>query len=89
MAGSDEKYTHTPMYYSDVFDLGYEAVGKLDASLSTVEDWKDDESVVVYYLDDGVPVGVLLWNVWDSTDKARKVLAEGEALTADNLVGLI
>ena len=89
MAGSDEKYTHTPMYYSDVFDLGYEAVGKLDASLDTVEDWKDDDSVVVYYLDDGVPVGVLLWNVWDSTDKARQVLAEGSAVTADNLVGLI
>ncbi|RKR74558.1 NAD(P)/FAD-dependent oxidoreductase [Frondihabitans australicus] len=89
MAGSDEKYTHTPMYYSDVFDLGYEAVGRLDSSLETVEDWKDDDSVVVYYLDDGVPVGVLLWNVWDSTDKARQVLAEGSALTADNLVGMI
>ncbi|GAA4669602.1 NAD(P)/FAD-dependent oxidoreductase [Frondihabitans cladoniiphilus] len=89
MAGSDEKYSHTPMYYSDVFDLGYEAVGKLDASLKTVEDWKDDDSVVVYYLDDGQPVGVLLWNVWDSTEKARKVLAEAHALTADDLVGQI
>ncbi|MCU1528629.1 MAG: pyridine nucleotide-disulfide oxidoreductase [Frondihabitans sp.] len=89
MAGSEEKYTHTPMYYSDVFDLGYEAVGTLDASLVTVEDWKDDESVVVYYLDNGIPVGVLLWNVWDSTDKARQVLAEGKALTSDNLKGLI
>lgn len=89
LAGSDETYSHTPMYYSDVFDLGYEAVGKLDASLSTVEDWKDDDSVVVYYLDGGKPVGVLLWNVWDSTDKARKVLAEASALTADDLPGLI
>ena len=89
MAGSDEKYTHTPSYYSDVFDLSYEAVGKLDASLETVEDWKDDSSVVVYYLDGGVPVGVLLWNVWDATDKARQVLAEARALTPDNLVGMI
>lgn len=89
MAGSDERYVHTPSYYSDVFDLGYEAVGRLDSSLTTVEDWKDDDSVVVYYLDDGAPVGVLLWNVWDSTDKARQVLAEGKALTADNLAGLI
>jgi NADPH-dependent 2,4-dienoyl-CoA reductase/sulfur reductase-like enzyme len=89
MAGSDEKYTHTPSYYSDVFDLSYEAVGKLDASLETVEDWKDDSSVVVYYLDGGVPVGVLLWNVWDATDKARQVLTEARALTPDNLVGMI
>jgi 3-phenylpropionate/trans-cinnamate dioxygenase ferredoxin reductase subunit len=89
MAGADEKYRHTPMYYSDVFDLSYEAVGKLDASLETVEDWKDDSSVVVYYLDQGAPVGVLLWNVWDSTDKARQVLAEAHALTSDNLIGRI
>ncbi len=89
MAGSAERYGHTPSYYSDVFDLGYEAVGRLDSSLTTVEDWKDDDSVVVYYLDDGAPVGVLLWNVWDSTDKARQVLAEGKTLTADNLAGLI
>lgn len=89
MAGSDEKYTHTPMYYSKVFDLSYEAVGTLDSSLQTVEDWKDDESAVVYYLDGGIPVGVLLWNIADSTDKARQVLAESRALSADNLVGLI
>lgn len=89
MAGSGERYTHTPSYYSDVFDLSYEAVGTLDASLETVEDWKDDSSVVVYYLDAGVPVGVLLWNVGDSTDRARQVLAEARALTPDNLVGMI
>jgi len=89
LAGSAESYSHTPMYYSDVFDLGYEAVGRVDASLETVEDWKGDDAVVVYYLDGGVPVGVLLWNVWDATDKARKVLADASALTKDDLVGTI
>jgi NADPH-dependent 2,4-dienoyl-CoA reductase/sulfur reductase-like enzyme len=38
LAGSDEVYSHTPMYYSRVFDLAYEAVGRLDSSLATVED---------------------------------------------------
>lgn len=89
MAGSDEEYEHTPMYYSNVFDLGYEAVGRLDASLRTVEDWKDDDRAVVYYLDDDGPVGVLLWNIDGETDKARKVLAEARALTVDDLPGLI
>ncbi len=89
LAGSDETYAHTPYYYSDVFDLGYEAVGKLDSSLTTVEDWKDDESVVVYYLDDGVPVGVLLWNVWDATDAAREVLAKAEPVDPADLRGRI
>lgn len=71
-----EPYTHTPFFYSDIFDLGYEAVGRLDARLDTVEDWTEpDETGVVYYLDRGALVGVLLWNVWESTDAARALLA--------------
>lgn len=89
LAGSDETYAHTPYYYSKVFDLSYEAVGRLDTSLQTVEDPKGEGKTVVYYLEDGVPVGVLLWNVPDSTDRARQVLTEAGALTPDNLVGLI
>ena len=30
MAGADEPYDHLPFFYSDLFDLGYEAVGELD-----------------------------------------------------------
>lgn len=36
MAGSDAPYTHLPMFYSDLFDLGYEAVGELDSRLEMV-----------------------------------------------------
>lgn len=90
LAGADEPYLYTPMYYSDVFDMGYEAVGKLDASLDTVEDWAEPtEKGVIYYLDDGLVCGVLLWNVWDKTDNARQVLAEAHALTKDDLPGRI
>ncbi|WP_066522734.1 NAD(P)/FAD-dependent oxidoreductase [Curtobacterium ammoniigenes] len=90
LAGANEPYAYTPMYYSDVFDMGYEAVGRLDASLETVEDWADPtKQGVVYYLDDGVVCGVLLWNVWDKTDNARQVIAEANALTADDLPGTI
>jgi NADPH-dependent 2,4-dienoyl-CoA reductase/sulfur reductase-like enzyme len=77
MAGGDEAYDHTPMFYSDLFDLGYEAVGRMDASLETVERPQDD-GTVVYYLDDDRVVGVLLWNVWDAVDDALEVLASGE-----------
>ena len=31
---------------------------------------------VVYYLKSGQVRGVLLWNVWDSVDKARELIAE-------------
>lgn len=86
MAGSDEVYDHTPYFYSDVFDIGYEAVGTLDAGLETVVDPQDD-GYVVYYLDDDEVVGVLLWGVWDATDQAREVIASGER--PESFTGLI
>ena len=73
LAGNDEAYAHTPMFYSDLFDLGYEAVGRMDASLETIQKEQGD-GVVVYYLDEGEIAGVLLWNVWDKVDAALEVL---------------
>ncbi len=89
LAGAAEAYTHTPYYYSAVFGIRYEAVGTLDSSLETVEDWIDAERGVVYYLDDGRVVGVLLWNVEDARDAARAVLADADTLTRDDLAGRI
>lgn len=76
LAGADEVYQHTPMFYSDLFDLGYEAVGRMDPSLETFVEDQGDGSVV-YYLDDDQVVGVLLWNVWDAVDAAKDVIASG------------
>jgi 3-phenylpropionate/trans-cinnamate dioxygenase ferredoxin reductase subunit len=91
LAGADEPYEHTPMFYSNVFDLGYEAVGVVSSSLRTVEDWAEPNVTgVVYHLDDDdLVAGVLLWNVSGKTDEARKVLAEAHALTPDLLPGTI
>ncbi|MDU0366727.1 FAD-dependent oxidoreductase [Microbacterium sp. NPDC089180] len=89
LAGAAEPYTHTPYYYSAVFGIRYEAVGTLDSSLETVEDWIDTDHGVVYYLDDDRVVGVLLWNVEEARDAARAVLAEADTLTRDDLVGRI
>ncbi|WP_144761612.1 NAD(P)/FAD-dependent oxidoreductase [Curtobacterium sp. 9128] len=91
LADADETYDHTPMYYSNLFDVGYEAVGQVSTDLRTVEDWQEPEITgVVYYLDDDDTVrGVLLWNVPGKTDEARKVLAEAHALTPDMLPGRI
>ena len=90
LAGAGQPYAHTPYYYSDVFTASYEAVGRLDGSLDVVEDWQEPfDTGVLYYLDDGKPVGVLLWNVWDSTDAAREVLAHADSLSRDDLIGRI
>jgi 3-phenylpropionate/trans-cinnamate dioxygenase ferredoxin reductase component len=77
MAGAQEAYDHLPFFYSDLFDLGYEAVGELDARLDMVADWKEPfRKGVVYYLREGRVRGVLLWNVWEQVDAARRLIAE-------------
>ena len=78
MAGADDgPYTHLPFFYSDLFDLGYEAVGELDPHLKTVSDWKVPfREGVVYYLDGGRVRGVLLWNTWNQVDAARRLLSD-------------
>ncbi len=86
MAGRGEPYRHLPSFYSDLFDLGYEAVGETDARLSTFEDWKEPfHEGVVYYLDGGRVRGVLLWNVWNQVDAARALIAEPGPFEAKNL----
>jgi NADPH-dependent 2,4-dienoyl-CoA reductase/sulfur reductase-like enzyme len=87
MAGQPESYDHLPFFYSDLFDLGYEAVGDLDPSLHTVADWTEPfRTGVVYYLRDDHRVrGVLLWNVWDHVDAARTLIRQAEPSGIDDL----
>lgn len=88
MAGDASSYAHLPFFYSDLFELGYEAVGEMDPRRETVEDWKEPfREGVVYYLRDGRVRGVLLWNVWGQVDAARALLAEPGPFTAQSLSG--
>lgn len=88
MAGASEPYRHLPFFYSNLFDLGYEAVGELDSRLETFEDWKTPfREGVVYYLKDGRVRGVLLWNVWGQVDAARALIGEAGPFNPGNLKG--
>jgi NADPH-dependent 2,4-dienoyl-CoA reductase/sulfur reductase-like enzyme len=88
MAGADELYTHVPMFYSDLFDLGYEAVGELNSKLVTVADWEEPfKKGVIYYLNDDHIHGVLLWNVWNSVPVAQALIGEPGPLKLSNLTG--
>ena len=88
MAGQARPYESLPFFYSDLFDLGYEAVGELDVSAETYADWREPyREGVVYYLRDGRVRGVLLWNVWDQVDAARALIAEPGPFTATDLQG--
>lgn len=90
MAGMAEPYHHLPYFYSDLFELGYEALGELDARLEIVEDWTDPfRKGVVYYLKEGHVRGVLLWNVWDQVNAARALIASKATFKRDELLGKI
>jgi NADPH-dependent 2,4-dienoyl-CoA reductase/sulfur reductase-like enzyme len=86
MAGASKPYDHLSYFYSDLFELGYEAVGELDPSLETFADWKEPfKKGVIYYLADGRVRGVLLWNVWDTVPAARALMAEPGPFNATDL----
>ena len=90
MAGAAVSYRHLPFFYSDMFDLGYEAVGKLDSRLETVESWKTEgRDGVVYYLEDGRVRGVLLWGRFGQVDAARELIARQTAVPRDELLRAI
>lgn len=90
MAGEAEPYCHLPSFYSDLFDLGYEAVGEIDSRMETFADWSEpNRKGVIYYLRDSVIRGVLLWNVWEQVDAARRLIAERRRLSGSHPAGMI
>ncbi|MGE5242436.1 MAG: NAD(P)/FAD-dependent oxidoreductase [Bacteroidota bacterium] len=90
MAGASEKYEYLPYFYSDLFDLGYEAVGEFGAGMDIVEDWKEPfRQGVVYYLRVGRVRGVLLWNTWGQIEAARALITSKETFSAAMLMGRI
>jgi 3-phenylpropionate/trans-cinnamate dioxygenase ferredoxin reductase subunit len=82
MAGADEPYDHLPFFYSDLFELGYEAVGETDPQLRTIAEWAEpNRKGVVAYLDDASrPRGFLLWDVWGKVDPATQLIRAAEPI---------
>ena len=90
MAGADEPYDYLPYFYSDLFELGYEAIGDTDPRLELVDEWAEpNRKGVVCYVDEGKPRGFLLWDVWDKVDRARELIAAGEPIDATALRALM
>ena len=76
IAGNESRYDHLPFFYSDLFELGYEAVGRIDSRLPAVADWQEPfRQGVIYYHRDGQVQGVLLWNVYGQVEAARHLIA--------------
>lgn len=91
MAGAAAPYHHLPFFYSDLFDMGYEAVGDVDSRLGVKAEWAEPnrKGVVGYVDESGRPKGFLLWDVWDKVDDARALIQAREPLVTDALRGLL
>ncbi len=86
MAGKAIPYQYLPMFYSDLFEYGYEAVGSLDARLKTYANWQDPyQRGVILYLANNRVRGVLLWNVWGKLEAARDLIQSGKSYSETEL----
>ncbi len=75
MAGSREIYDYMPYFFSDLINIGYEAVGEVDSRLEVESIWeKENEKGVIYYRKDGRVRGLLMCNVWDKIPWARDII---------------
>jgi 3-phenylpropionate/trans-cinnamate dioxygenase ferredoxin reductase subunit len=84
MAGAVEPYEGIPYFFSDLFDLGFEAVGDLDPTLRVEAVWRQPfREGVVFYLRDDVARGVLLWNVWGAVEWARSLVRAAKPMTSE------
>ena len=86
MAGANEPYTYMPYFFSDLFEFSYEAVGDVTSKLDTVADWKkENDTGVIYYLNDNRVRGVMMCNVWDKVPAARDLIAQPGPFRAEDL----
>ncbi len=88
MAGANAPYEHLPFFYSDMFDMGYEAVGEVDSRLDTLERWQQpNRKGIIAYLDEARrPRGFLYWNVWDHVERGRELISAGAPIDESALV---
>jgi 3-phenylpropionate/trans-cinnamate dioxygenase ferredoxin reductase component len=77
MAGARAPYHYLPCFYSDLFDLGYEAIGETHPRHVTAAVWQEPyRKGVIFYLDQGRVRGVIFWNVWNAVPAGRELLAQ-------------
>ncbi len=90
MAGANEPFTYMPFFFSDLFEFNYEAVGEVDANLTTFADWqKEFDTGVVYYMLEGKVKGAMMCNMPDRIDAARELILKDEVVEPERLRGRI
>ena len=65
-------------------------MGEINSEMKIFADWlRENETGVIYYLDDGMVKGVMLCNVWDRVDLARELIRGRKRFTETELAGAI
>jgi len=89
ISGDMESYDHIPFFYSDLFDLGYEAVGEMNKDFVIFSDWIEPfKKGTIFYLKNNKIRGLIFWNLWGKVDKGRDLIREGKKYQLDELKGL-
>ena len=89
MSGLMEKYDYFPFFYSDLFDLGYEAIGDVNKELDIYSHWIDPFTKgTIFYLDESKIRGLVFWNLWGKIDQGRKLISEGKTHQKSELADL-
>ncbi|MBU2721562.1 FAD-dependent oxidoreductase, partial [Acidithiobacillus ferridurans] len=90
MAGKEVHFQHQSMFYSDIYEFGFEAVGECRSDMDCYTDISPGrDKAVVYYLRDDQIHGILLWNVWDQVKTARSLIAQKAVVHLQELRGRI
>lgn len=89
MAGEHLRYDHFPFFYSDLFEMGYEALGDLQKETEIVEDWiEPHQKGAIVYLEDHKVRGAIFWNLWGKVDLGREIISEGKTYTKETIKGV-
>ncbi|MHB8211681.1 MAG: NAD(P)/FAD-dependent oxidoreductase [Acidithiobacillus sp.] len=90
MAGKEVHFQHQSMFYSDIYEFGFEAVGECRSDMDCYTDLSPEgKRAVVYYLREGQIHGMLLWNVWEQVKAARDLIAAKGMVHPEELRGRI
>lgn len=89
MSGAAKPYQHSPFFYSDMFDLGYEAVGETNKEFTVFEDWIEPyKKGTLFFHQDGKVRGLIFWNLWGKVDQGLDLIGENKPHTEDEMTGM-
>ena len=89
MSGKQQQYDHFPFFYSDLFDLGYEATGDTNKNLEIFEDWIEPfKKGTIFFLDEGHIRGLIFWNLWDKLEQGQSIINSGKIFKQADLPGM-